>query len=314
MRIWFFGTSAFAVPSLERLVAEGFPVDCCITQPDRPQGRGQRLKPSPVKQAAVRLKVPLLQPERLSLAALEGRSADLGVVAAYGQLIKADVLTRPRLGMIGVHPSLLPKYRGAAPINWALLKGERITGMSIFRLVERLDAGEILLQESVQVLPEDDAETLGRRLALLGAECVVRAVRQLESGRVQAAAQDEAQSTYAPKLTKAQGRINWHSAAADIAALVRATVPWPGAWTVWRGEVLKIWRALAAEDGGPAAPGTVVRASESGIAVKAGRGLLVIQELQAAGKRRMAAQEFLAGRPMRVGELLGNKQQATSDQ
>ena len=306
MRIWFFGTSAFAVPSLERLVAEQFTVDCCITQPDRPQGRGQRLEPSPVKQAAVRLKVPLLQPERLSSAALEGRSADLGIVAAYGQLIKPDVLTRPRLGMIGVHPSLLPKYRGAAPINWALLKGEQVTGMSIFRLVERLDAGEILLQESVPVLPADDAETLGQRLALLGAECVVRAVRLLESGRVRATAQDDAQSTYAPKLTKAQGRIDWQAAAEDISALVRATVPWPGAWTVWRGEGLKIWRALASEDEAPAAaPGTVVRASQDGIAVRTGRGILLVQELQAAGKRRMAAQEFLAGRQMSVGERLG---------
>ncbi|PIQ84217.1 MAG: methionyl-tRNA formyltransferase [Candidatus Omnitrophica bacterium CG11_big_fil_rev_8_21_14_0_20_63_9] len=306
MRIWFFGTSAFAVPSLERLVAEQFTVDCCITQPDRPQGRGQRLEPSPVKQAAVRLKVPLLQPERLSSAALEGRSADLGIVAAYGQLIKPDVLTRPRLGMIGVHPSLLPKYRGAAPINWALLKGEQVTGMSIFRLVERLDAGEILLQESVPVLPADDAETLGQRLALLGAECVVRAVRLLESGRVRATAQDDAQSTYAPKLTKAQGRIDWQAAAEDISALVRATVPWPGAWTVWRGEGLKIWRALVSEDEAPAAaPGTVVRASQDGIAVRTGRGILLVQELQAAGKRRMAAQEFLAGRQMSVGERLG---------
>ena len=302
MRVVFFGTAEFAVPSLEALVARGHAVVRCVTQPDRPQGRGLRLEPSPVKQVALRLRVPLLQPERLSASALEDVQADVGVAVAYGQLIRRDVLSRPAHGVLGIHPSLLPKYRGAAPVAWALLNGDTVTGMTIFRLNERLDAGEILVQEHLAIEPHEPADALTRRLAALGAQCLLRALELIEGGAAAYAPQDEAQATSAPKLTKTQGRIDWSAPAEAIERIVRATIPWPGASTAWRGEPLKIWSAAAGRAGQPAPPGTVVSTDGGLLAVSAGQGVLQIAEVQPPGGRRMTVKEFLAGHPVKEGE------------
>lgn len=312
----FFGTAEFAVPSLERVAAARHEVVLCVTQPDRPQGRGLDRQPSPVKQAAARLGLPLAQPERLEAAPLEALRPEIGVVAAYGQLIPGELLTLAPHGMLGLHPSLLPRYRGAAPVAWALLNGETTTGVTIFRLNERLDAGEIVLQETVAIEPHEDAHALTGRLAQRGAEALVSALELVANGRARFEPQDESQATFAHKLTKTQGRIDWRASAATLERLVRATIPWPGAFTEWRGSPLKVWRAVAGPPtnvgGGagaaperPAVPGTVVRVTDDTLEVATGQGALGLMEVQPAGGRRMRVREFLAGHRPTVGEQLG---------
>ncbi len=315
MRVMFFGTAAFAVPSLERLGRSSHEVVLCVTPPDRPQGRGLRHEPSPVKRAAERLGLPLVQPERLDTRVCEGRAAEVGVVAAYGQLVTRDILDAFPHGMVGVHPSLLPKYRGAAPVAWALLNGETRTGLTIFRMNERLDAGELILQEPVAIEPQEDAVALTARLALLGAETLVRALDALAGGRAGLKPQDDSQATYAPKLTKEQGRIDWAQPAEAVARLVRAMSPWPGAATAYRGAPLKIWRA-AVGNGTPRAgqmPGTVVCVEPDRLVVVALDGTLEMTEVQPAGRRRVGVREFLAGHRVKVGDRFetGDRRQET---
>lgn len=310
MRVIFFGTSAFAVPSLESLGAHGHTVVMCVTQPDRPQGRGLGVEPSPVKRAALRLGMPLSQPDRLAGCAFATLRADVGVVAAYGRLIKRDVLSLPAHGMVGVHPSLLPKYRGAAPVAHAILSGEDTTGVSIFRLNEALDAGEIICQEAVSIGPEETAEALTERLARLGAQVLVRALALLETGQAMLTTQDEAQASLAPKLTKSQGLVHWQESAQAIARVVRATIPWPGATTEWAGAPLRIWAASVREGASApsgVAPGSVVDVAADAIQVAAGAGVLAITELQPANRRRMSVRDFLAGHAIRVGDRFGGR-------
>lgn len=307
MRVIFFGTSAFAVPSLERLAAAGHEIAACITRPDRPQGRGLQPAPSPVKEAATRLRLPIVQPQRPDAAAFSSLRPDVGVVIAYGQLIGKDLLKLPAHGMMGVHPSLLPKYRGAAPVPWTLLNGDPETGVTIFRLNERLDAGEILAQERVGIEPGERADALLGRLARLGADALAAALEQVADGRARPVPQDDAQASLAPKLTKTQGRIDWRQPAEAIERLVRAMSPWPGAAAAWHGEPLKILGARVDDPSARGAvPGTVVGAGAPGLSVATGRGTLVITELQPPGRRRMSAQEFLAGHRILVGEQLGD--------
>jgi len=313
MHVIFFGTAAFAVPSLEALVADGHRVVLCVTQPDRARGRGLRVEASPVKQAAVKHGLPLAQPEHLTADLVEGLTPEVGVVAAYGKLLPGALVQAPAHGMLGVHPSLLPKYRGAAPVAWALLAGEAVTGVTIFRLTEQLDAGEIIAQRTVPIEAEETAEGLTARLASVGARELAQSLRALASGRVDGRAQREADASLAPKLTKAQGRMNWQQPAVELERLVRATIPWPGASTVWHGTPLKVLAAsVRATAGAPAtgvrhAPGTVIGAtSDDGLVVATGDGSLVITEVQPAGKRRMSVREFLAGHPVQPGERLGD--------
>ncbi|MBI3321263.1 MAG: methionyl-tRNA formyltransferase [Candidatus Omnitrophica bacterium] len=306
MRVIFFGTSEFAVPSLERLAASSHTMVMCVTQPDRPQGRGLDVTPSPVKRAAVQRGLPLIQPERLDRHVVESAHPDIGVVVAYGRLIQRELLEWPAHGMLGIHPSLLPKYRGAAPVAWALLNGETLTGVTIFRLNERVDAGEIVSQQTLPIAPQENADTLTRRLAQLGAGAVLSAVEQIAAGRARFAPQDEASASLAPKLTKAQGRIDWQASAEQIERLVRATVPWPGATVEWRGVFLKL-RSVSVNDprARKAAPGTIVQVEPSAVTVATGQGTLAIREVQPAGRRRMSIKEFLAGHPVTVGEIFG---------
>jgi methionyl-tRNA formyltransferase len=248
-----------------------------------------------------------MQPERLAAALFQGLESEIGVVAAYGQLIPREVLALPTQGMLGVHPSLLPKYRGAAPIAWAILNGESTTGVSIFKLNERLDAGAMLVQQAVPIEAGEDAQGLTTRLARCGADALLRTLEMMASGQARDQAQDESSASLAPKLTKAQGEIDWHQPAESIDRLVRATIPWPGASTTWRGGSLKI---VSAGVGGShakqtAAPGTVIDVLADALAVATGQGTLMIREVQPAGKRRMSVREFLAGRPIQVGEKFG---------
>ena len=303
MRVAVFGTSAFAVSILDALASSSrHTVVLCVTQPDTPRGRGQLVEPPPVKQAAQRLKIPVAQPARLEPAVLAAAQPEIGVVAAYGRLISRSVLDAPPRGMIGVHPSLLPKYRGAAPIAWAILNGEAETGVTIYQLTEELDAGAILEQERTAVAPDEDAVKLGERLARLGAAAALRALDAIERGQARPVPQDAQQATSAPKLTKAQGQIDWQAPADVIARLVRATQPWPGASTALGPLPLKVCAARVSAEAVPAgmAPGMIVE-TRSALRVGTGRGALEILELQPAGKRRMRAQEFLAGHRVEPG-------------
>ena len=288
------------------LVTHGHAIVSCVTRPDRPRGRGLVRGPSPVKQAALRLGVPLAQPERLHGKLFEPLHPEVGVAAAFGQLIRRDLLDLLPHGVLGVHPSLLPAYRGAAPVAWAILNGDATTGVTIFRLNERLDAGEIVSQAAVAIGPEDTAEMLTDRLAALGAQQLLGALDAIGSGRARLTPQDESQATVAPKLTKAHGQIDWRAPAETIARVIRATVPWPGATTTWRGQPLKIWAAVRGEAQTPPGivAGTIVHAAPEGVTVSTGKGTLVIRELQPPGRRRMSVREFLAGHRVTVGEQL----------
>ena len=309
MRVVFFGTSEFALPSLEQLVARQHAVVLCVTQPDRPQGRGLALEPSPVKQAAVRLRLPLAQPERLDATIFKTlpQGVDVGVAAAYGQLIRPAVLRGPAHGILGVHPSLLPKYRGAAPVAWALLNGDTETGVTIYRLNERLDAGEIVVQERAAIEPHEDAGTLTQRLAVMGAAALLNALELIEQGRAVFAPQHDEDASVAPKLAKAQGRIEWNAPAQRLVRLIRGMTPWPGASAEWHGEVLKVWSASAGQAEGKASepPGTVMSVAGGVLVVSTGDGALHITEVQPPGRRRMSVKEFLAGHHIQAGEQLG---------
>jgi methionyl-tRNA formyltransferase len=304
MRVVFFGTSTFAVPSLEAVAASGHQVMLCVTQPDRARGRGLSVEPTPVKVVAQRLGLPIAQPERLDAGTLASTPSDVGVLASYGKMVPQSVLVAPRHGLLGVHPSLLPKYRGASPVAWAILGGERTTGMTIYRLNDALDAGEILLQEPVEICAGETAQALTARLAQIGAQCVVRALAELAQGRARWIAQDGAQATVAPKLTKVQGRVDWQQPAQALERLVRALTPWPGVVCAWKGEPLKLCHVRVGAGSGEAAAGTVVGVAERTVLVQTGQGVLELVEVQPAGRRRMTIAEFLAGHPMHVGERL----------
>ena len=249
MNVVFMGTSAFAVPMLEGLLTSRHDVVAVVTQPDRPRGRGQRIGASPVKQVATEQRLPVLQPRRASdpqlLAELKSLAPRIIVVAAYGQLLRPALLTIPPLGCVNVHASLLPKYRGAAPINWALIRGEHMTGVTIIFIDDTLDTGPILLQSEIAIEPSDDAGSLEARLATCGAATLLHALDGMESGALRPVSQDHALATYAPKLRKEDGIIMWNQSADDLTHLIRGVTPWPGALTTHQGKPLRIWRATS---------------------------------------------------------------------
>jgi len=303
------GTSDFAVPSLEWLLASQHVVLAVITQPDRPRGRGRQIAASPVKQLAMAHAVPVLQPRRANdpqfLAALKALVPEVIVVAAYGQLLPPALLAIPPLGCINVHASLLPKFRGAAPINWALIRGERMTGVTMMLIDETLDTGPILLQSELAIDPSDDAGTLQDRLALYGAETLAQALHGMESGALAARPQDHAQATYAPKLRKEDGLIVWDQRAIDVANRIRGVTPWPGAVTTHHGKPLRIWRATPMAASEASLPGRVATVDALGAWVDTREGVLVLVEVQPASGRRMAAAAYARGHGLRPGDVLG---------
>jgi methionyl-tRNA formyltransferase len=309
VNVVFMGTAAFAVPSLDRLVASRHAVVAVVTQPDRPQGRGRRIAASPVKQVAAAQRLHILQPHRASdpqlLGALKALAPQVIVVAAYGQILRSTLLAIPPLGCINVHASLLPKYRGAAPVSWALIRGEQVTGVTIMLLDETLDTGPILLQSKVAIDPSDDAGTLQERLAARGAEALLEALDGMQSGALQPMPQDHARATYAPKLRKEDGVIVWGRSADDLAHLVRGVTPWPGAVTTHRGKPLRIWRSTPVAMSGAGTPGRVASIDTLGIWVETGDGYLVLGEVQPASGRRMDAAAYARGHGLRPADVLG---------
>jgi len=310
MRLIFAGTPEFAATALEALLTADFEVALVLTQPDRPAGRGLRPRPSAVKALALAHDLPLAQPASLKDAALQDQLRAIEpavmVVAAYGLILPATVLAIPLRGCLNIHASLLPRWRGAAPIQRALLAGDSETGITIMQMDDRLDTGAILLQEKITINDDDTAQTLQARLASLGARCIVRALHE----NPLPCAQNDAAATYAAKISKAEAAINWSCSARDICRQIRAFNPVPGAVTSLNGVALKIWCAHPAGPAGPAGTaagrrGTVVSAAADGIVVAAGDGAVCITELQKAGGKRLSAPVFLAGSALAPGTRLG---------
>ncbi len=308
MRLVFLGTPSFAVPTLERIVEAGHEVLAVYTQPDRPKGRSQELTAPPVKQTAVRLGLPVRQPERIKrpevVEELAGLKADAMVVVGYGQIIPQSIIDLAPLGIINVHASLLPKYRGAAPVQWAIARGETTTGVTTMRIDAGLDTGDILLQVETPIGPEETATELSERLAWMGADLLIETLRGLEQGTIASRKQDPALASHAPMLKKEDGRIEWRLGAREISNRVRGFQPWPGAWTHFRGQLLHIWRAQMAGEAVVAAPGAVLPLKRR-LLVACGSGALEVLELQLEGRKRMTAGDFLNGFRLAENEGLG---------
>jgi methionyl-tRNA formyltransferase len=304
-RIAYMGTPDFAVPPLERMVADGQQIVAVVTQPDRPRGRGKQMTASPVKRAALARSLPVLQPASLgrpeAVAQLAATRPDLLVVAAYGQILPPAVLDLPRLGAFNIHASLLPKYRGAAPIQQAILNMETETGVTIMRMDEGLDTGDILMRATVPIGTRDTAATLHDRLAAKGAALLAETLAALRDGRLQATPQDHQAATYAPRLNKKDGRIAWDHSAARLDAFIRAMRPWPGAFTFHDQTRYVIHAARPATGIPDMAPGTVLPGFYNELRVATGDGALSIEEIQAASGRRMDIETFLRGHDLAAG-------------
>ena len=316
MRIIFMGTAPFACPTLHTLLASPHQIIAVVTQPDRPRGRGQKATPSAVKTLALEHHVTTLQPASLRpaavLDALAAYRPDIIVVVAYGNILPPAVLKLPPYGCINVHASLLPKYRGAAPVHWALISGETVTGCTIIQMDEHLDTGPMLWREACPITPEDDALSLGVRLAEAGARGMVDVLVALEEGTLTAQPQPDTGISYAPKLTRDLGRLNWHQPAVTLHNLVRGLVPWPGATTGWRGTEVKVW-CTRVHPTTPltSPPGTITAMLPDGLCVACGAQQLLVQELQPANRRRMSAREFVQGYRVQPGDHFDQDHAAT---
>ena len=314
MKLLFCGTPEFAVPTLRRLHAEGFSIAAAVTQPDRPKGRGLEPAASPVKQAAVELGLRVEQPEKLKGDAGRARLAkyepEAVVIVGYGQLIPADLLDIPPHGWINLHASLLPKYRGAAPVQWALMRGESATGVTTMRIDAGLDTGPILLQAEEVIREDDTAVTLAARLAERGAPLMVETLRGLAAGSLAPRPQDPAQASKAPLLKKEDGRVEWSLAAREIYDRIRGLMPWPGAFTTFRGKNLHVWWATPVEAPQgvvqPPAPGTLLAEKHALYVACGGESWLRLEEVQPADRKRMRAEDFVNGLHVKSGERFEN--------
>jgi methionyl-tRNA formyltransferase len=306
-RIVFMGTPEFAVPSLDLLIRNGYPIPAVVTAPDKPRGRGQELSATPIKERAAEAGIPVLQPEQLAepgfVARLKDIAPDLIVVVAF-RILPREVYTIPRLAAFNLHASLLPKYRGAAPINWAIINGESETGVTTFLLEDKVDTGGIVVQRRIPIGPEDDAGTVHDKLAALGADVVLETVRTIEEGTGEVMRQDNTLASRAPKIFKDDCRIQWNQPAARIHDFIRGLSPYPSAFTGHKGKNVKIYRTTVVDRPGSGAPGEITIAGEE-ITVATSDNQLRLLELQLEGRRRMTAAEFLRGYPIKGGEKLG---------
>lgn len=298
------GTPEFAIPSLEAL--HQYEIVAVVTQIDRPKGRGLKVSYSAVKQWAEKRGIKVLQPEKLReqgvIAQFRALEPDYIIVASYGKILPLEVLKIPKKLAINVHPSLLPKYRGAAPVPWTLINGEKETGVTIFEMDKGMDTGKILYQVKTEIDPEEDAENLLRRLSFLGAEALDKTIRLMEEGKIMPVPQNNSEATYAPLLKKSDGLINWAMKAVDIHNRIRGMNPWPSAWTNWNGKQLKLWKSICTSDNSSEDKGVVAEVKDDGIYVQTGEGMLIIKELQLEGKKRLPVREFLLGHRITKGE------------
>jgi methionyl-tRNA formyltransferase len=308
MNLIFAGTPRFAVPTLEKLVEAGFNVRLVVTQPDRPRGRGMGLTPSPVKESAIKLGIPVSQPDKIKhntefQAELAALQAEAIIVVGYGRILPLWMIDLPKLGNLNVHASLLPKYRGAAPVQWAIAQGETVTGVTTMRIDAGLDTGPILLQRELAITAHDTAETIAPRLAVIGGELMIETLRGLQAGTVQPRPQDHEHATLAPLLKKEDGQINFHRSATEIWNRLRGFQPWPGAFTSFRGKNLHVWRVRPIDADVPTA--TIKMEGHLPLVGCAAHTALELIEVQVEGKKRMSAQDFVNGYRPYDGEPLG---------
>lgn len=308
MRVVFMGTPDFSVPTLQALIDAGFEVAGVFTQPDRPKGRGGKVQMSPVKELALQHDLPVFQPVKMRLDGLEPLRAlqpDVCVTAAFGQILSQEVLDVPALGTVNVHASLLPRHRGAAPIQWAILSGDEVTGVTTMFTDRGIDTGDMLLKAETPIAPDDTAGTLTQRLSRIGADLLIETLRRLEKGDCPREKQDEAQSSYDPKIEKEMGRLDFAEGTEKCLLRVRAMSPWPCAFTELKEGVLKVWRARAVEGVEDAPAGTVLRAGKrDGLVIATSDGAMELCEIQAPNAKRMDARAFLLGHPIAEGMRL----------
>lgn len=310
MKIVFMGTPDFAAAALKSLIEAGHEITAVVTQPDKAKGRSKELLPPPVKTLALAHGLPVLQPVRIrrpeAVAELKAYPADIYIVAAFGQILSQEILDIPEYGCLNIHASLLPKYRGASPIQHVIIDGEEKTGVTIMQMDAGVDTGDMLYRKELPIAPDDTFQTLHDKLAVLGGEAIVEALPLLEQGKLVPEKQDDAQSCHAPLIEKSMGAIDFTKDAAAIDRLIRGLTPWPSAYTGYQGRQLKIWKAepVLSENTFARRPGEILRVEKDAVTVAAGRGALKIYELQLEGKKRMTAHDFLLGVRMRPGELL----------
>ena len=312
LKLVFCGTPAFAVPSLRALLADSyFQVAAVVTQPDRPRGRGKKTASSPVKDAALEAGVPVYQPEKIksesSLDYFRRLAPDVVVIIAYGQIIPASLIAIPRLGWINLHGSLLPKYRGAAPINWAIINGERVTGLTTMQIDAGLDTGPLLLKYQTGIGPDETAPDLYGQLAEAGAPLVAETLKKLDQGEITATPQDNSQATLAPPLKKEDGRIDWFLSAPKIYNRIRGLQPWPGAFTTFRGATCRIWGKPLKPVSAGGMPGIILPTQEDGLLVICGGStVLHVEQVQIEGRNRISDREFMNGARIAPGEHFGS--------
>ncbi len=309
MKIIFFGSGKIGLPSLESLKKAGHELACVVTQPGRGKGRGLKPAETPIKEFAQSAGINIFQPEdvnsRESQDYLKRINADISIVISYGQILTEELLNLPQKLYINAHGSLLPKYRGAAPINWAIVNGDKETGVTIIKMVRQMDAGPVLLQKPLAITPLDTALTLEDKLSELAACALGESLSLIEKNKYTLKEQDASCVTFAPKLQKNDGKINWRKSASEIDRLIRGLISWPGAFTFFKGKLLKIYQARVLAQGaasGPVNPGTIIRVNQDGILVNTGKGSLLIEELQIEGKKRMPVKEFISGHKIIPGE------------
>jgi methionyl-tRNA formyltransferase len=316
VKVLFWGTPAFALPALRALSEEGHVVVGVVTQPDRPAGRGREVAMSPIKQEALAEGIPVLQPEKARgdefLAQIRALDADISVVVAFGQILKPEVLAVPRLGSVNIHASLLPELRGAAPIQWAIIRGHAMSGVSIMRMEAGLDSGPVLLTVEEPIAPEESASELGARLAEVGAEALIETLAVMEDGAVMEHPQDHERATYAPKVDRETARLDWSLPADEVALWIRGMDDVPGAWSPLGGKgAVKLFRPSVVESMG-GVPGEVLQADEVGVTVACGFASVRVREVQPPGKRRMPAADWVRGRGVAVGDRFGDGDGASS--
>ena len=311
MKVIFMGTPDFAVGTLEALIEAGHEVVLAVTQPDKPKGRGKEMQYTPVKECALKHAIPVFQPRRVRepecIEELRKYDADIMVVVAFGQILPKEILEMCTYGCVNVHASLLPKYRGSAPIQWAIIDGEEVTGVTTMQMDEGLDTGDMLLKTEIPVEPKETGGSLFDKLAQAGAKLCVETLEALQNGTVTPIPQGETTTAYAKMLDKQLGDINWNKTAVEIERLIRGLTPWPSAYTNWNDKVMKIWDAEVSDidvEMEDAKPGTIVKVEKDAFYVQTGEGLLKVCELQIPGKKRMDAGAFLRGYQVKVGEEL----------
>lgn len=308
MKIIFMGTPDFSVGTFEALIEAGHEIVLAVTQPDKPKGRGEKVQYPPVKEAALKRQIPVFQPKRVRapecIEELRKYDADIMVVIAFGQILPKEILEMTPYGCVNVHASLLPKYRGAAPIQWAVINGERVSGVTTMQMDEGLDTGDMLMKTEIVLDEKETGGSLHDKLARAGAELCVQTLEALKDGTVVREPQGESTTEYARMLDKGMGRIDWSKDAKSVECLIRGLNPWPSAYTEWNGRTMKIWEADVADIDEGREPGTVIRVERDGFCVQTGRGSLKVRSLQIPGKKRMDAGAFLRGYQVDVGMVL----------